>query len=190
MRLFALSLIALLVAAACGGAAQPSPTAAATTAAPTVAATTAAPTAAAQVKFTADLKPESEVPPVANDEKVGSGKATVTFDLRRDAAGKVTSGKATFDISVTGLPAGAAVTLAHIHRGPAGVAGNPVVNIKTDAANPIAVTTGPASITKADVDVDGAVMQEILDNPAGFYVNVHSRLNPGGVVRGQLVKAS
>jgi hypothetical protein len=31
-------------------------------------------------------------------------------------------------------------------------------------------------------------MQSIIDNPANFYFNVHSSLNPGGVARGQLVK--
>jgi len=29
----------------------------------------------------------------------------------------------------------------------------------------------------------------ILANPAGFYVNIHTAANPGGVARGQLVRA-
>ena len=29
---------------------------------------------------------------------------------------------------------------------------------------------------------------QIIANPASFYFNVHSTLNPGGVARGQLVK--
>ena len=33
-------------------------------------------------------------------------------------------------------------------------------------------------------------MQAIINNPAGFYFNAHSTLNPGGVVRGQLVKVN
>jgi hypothetical protein len=36
--------------------------------------------------------------------------------------------------------------------------------------------------------VDAALEQTILNNPAGFYFNVHSTLNPGGVARGQLVR--
>lgn len=190
MRPIAIVLGAALVSAACGGAAQPSPspTPAPATARPTVAATTAAPTPAAKLTFTANLKPENEVPPVTNEEKVGTGKATVTFDLKRDGAGKLTGAKATFDISVSSLPTTTAIILAHIHKGAAGVAGNPVVNIKTDAANPLNVTSGATTITKSDVDVEGTLMQEIIDNAAGFYVNVHSKLNPGGVVRGQLVK--
>jgi hypothetical protein len=33
-----------------------------------------------------------------------------------------------------------------------------------------------------------AVFNAIINNPSGFYFNVHSTLNPGGVARGQLVK--
>ena len=30
--------------------------------------------------------------------------------------------------------------------------------------------------------------QAVMDNPAGYYFNMHSPLNPGGVIRGQLVR--
>ena len=36
------------------------------------------------------------------------------------------------------------------------------------------------------VSVPGATLQNIVNNPAGFYFNVHSPTNPGGVARGQL----
>ena len=32
------------------------------------------------------------------------------------------------------------------------------------------------------------IANQILTNPAGYYFNVHSTLNPGGVARGQLVR--
>lgn len=185
MRLLALSFAALLIAAGCGGAAQPSPTVAPTTA-PTA---TPAPTPVSKVSFNADLKSENEVPPIANDEKSGSGKAVVTLDLTRDGTGKITGGKASFDITLTGFPAAAAITLAHIHIGPAGQNGGVKVGAKTDAANPLAMTGGAGSIKATDVTVDAETAQALFDNPAGYYVNVHSRTNPGGVVRGQLTKA-
>ena len=34
-----------------------------------------------------------------------------------------------------------------------------------------------------------ATAQSILDNPAGFYFNVHTAANPAGVMRGQLSKS-
>jgi hypothetical protein len=36
--------------------------------------------------------------------------------------------------------------------------------------------------------VTAEVMNNILANPAGFYFNAHTVLNPGGAVRGQLVR--
>ena len=36
------------------------------------------------------------------------------------------------------------------------------------------------------ISMDAATINSIVANPAGFYFNVHSTLNPGGVVRGQL----
>ena len=193
MRLFASSLIALLVAAACGGAAQPSPTAAPKTAAPTVAATaTPAPTPATKVTLTADLKSENEVPPIANEEKTASGKATLIFDLTRDATGKITAAKLSVDTTFAGLAPASAITIAHIHGpAPAGQNAGVFVGFKTDAANPItAAAGGTATFKVSDVTAEADKVQQIIDNPANFYVNFHSRLNAGGVVRGQLVKAS
>lgn len=195
MRSIAIVVGAALTLAACGGAAQPSPapaTAAPTTARPTVAATTAAPTAAptaaTKLTFSADLKTENEVPPIANDEKSGSGKATVTFDLTRDAAGKVTAAKASIDLTLTGFPATAAIHIGHIHNAAAGANGGVVIPWKTDADTPLVLTGGATTFKKADVTVDPALAERIIDKPSDFYVNFHSRLNAGGVVRGQLVK--
>ncbi|MBI2323680.1 MAG: CHRD domain-containing protein [Chloroflexi bacterium] len=196
MRSIAIVLGAAVLLSACGGAAQPSPapataapTAAPATAQPTVAATTAAPTAATSLKFTADLKTENEVPPIANDEKSASGKATFTLDLTRDAAGKITAAKASIDATFSGLPATALIHIGHLH-GPAAAGVNAGVKIpfKTDADVPLVLTTGATTFKKADITVEAALAQEIIDKPGDYYVNFHSRLNAGGVVRGQLVK--
>ncbi|OGO71976.1 MAG: hypothetical protein A3G84_01580 [Chloroflexi bacterium RIFCSPLOWO2_12_FULL_71_12] len=188
MRALALTAVTAVLIAACGGTAQPAPTAAATTRAPTAAPTTAAPAAAASVTFKADLKTTNEVPPIANDEKSGSGTATVTFDLTRSAAGAITAAKAKFDVQLSGFPTTTAITLGHIHKAAAGANGAVAVGFKTDAPNPIALTTGGTTIAKADITVDPALAQQIIDDPAGYYVNIHSATNPGGVVRGQLTK--
>lgn len=195
MRSTAIVLGASVLLAACGGAAQPSPsaataapTAAPATAQPTVAAT-AAPTPATSLKFTADLKTENEVPPIANEEKGASGKATFTLDVTRDAAGKITAAKAAIDASFTSLPATALITIAHLH-GPAAAGVNAGVKIpfKADADSPLTIAAGAAAFKKADITVDAALAQQIVDKPSDFYVNFHSKLNAGGVLRGQLVK--
>ena len=77
------------------------------------------PTAASPTKptFTADLKPANEVPPVTNAESNGSGNATITFDLTKDAAGNVTAASATFVVNLNGFPANTPINAAHIHEG-------------------------------------------------------------------------
>jgi hypothetical protein len=149
---------------------------------------TPSPTPANQLTFGADLKSTNEVPPISNDEKSASGAATITFDLTRDATGKITAATAKFDFNVKDLTAGSTVTLAHIH-GPAAAGANAGVLVNTGLT---AATGLPgAAVTfssKSAVTVDAALMQQIIDNPGNYYFNVHSALNPGGVVRGQLAK--
>ena len=194
MRSVTIAMVAALALGACGGAAQPAATtapAATRTTAPTVAATTAAPspTPATSLKFTADLKPENEVPPIANEEKTGSGKATVTFDLTRDTTGKITAAKVSVDVTFTGFPASTLIQIGHIH-GPAAAGVNAGVKVpfKTDAENPIPLTGGAGSFKKSDIVVDPDLAQQITSDPGNWYVNFHSKLNPGGVARGQMVK--
>ena len=67
-------------------------------------------------------------------------------------------------------------TLAHIHRGAAGVPGGVVVHLKA-----------PSDGLSAEcVAVDRTLAGEIADNPSDFYVNVHNAEFPDGAIRGQL----
>ena len=193
MRLLASFAATAILAGACGGAATaPSPTVAPTTA-PTTA-PTVAPTATPQLKFsfTADLKTTNEVPAIANAEAACSGKGTFTLDTTKDGTGKITAATAGFTLTVTGCPAGTNLTLFHIHQAAAGVNGGVKVTGKGDAANPIALATGAtaAAIVVSNVTVDPTLANDIITGPAGFYFNVHSTINGGGVIRGQLTPGS
>jgi hypothetical protein len=138
--------------------------------------------------FTATLLPANEVPPISNAENVGSGTATITFDVVKDANGNVTSGTATFVVNLTGFPAGTTVNIAHIHQAASGVAGAIVFNT-TLAPGDAPLVNGAGSFVKAGIaPQDVATFNAILNNPAGFYFNVHTALNPGGVARGQLTR--
>jgi hypothetical protein len=139
--------------------------------------------------FTAALSPANEVPPVTNAESTVSGTASITLVTTRDAAGNVTAATATFVVNLRGFPAGSSVNIAHIHEG-ANTCACPVVVNTSLAAGEVAIANGQASFTKAGITVDTAVAQRILSNPAGFYFNVHTTLNPGGVARGQLSRVS
>jgi hypothetical protein len=68
-------------------------------------------------------------------------------------------------------------TAAHIHRGAAGVNGPVVVPFTAPGAD--GNSSGCAT-------ADAALIDEILGNPSGFYVNVHTMEHPAGAIRSQL----
>lgn len=133
----------------------------------------------------ATLSPIEENPPVTNSRTLGTGTVIVRYD--RPAAGPK---KATFLVSID-LTTGEAGTirLAHIHRGGLGVNGPVVIDFALTATP---TTAGGNLHIESQFEVTAAntlaVLDEILANPGGFYFNVHSAANPGGVVRGQLVE--
>ena len=185
MRFFASLAATAILAAACGGtAAAPSPS---PTTRPT-ATPTPAPTPQLKYTFLADLKTTNEVPAVANAEASCTGKGTFILNTTKDSTGKITAATADFDLSVAACPANTALTLFHIHKAAAGANGSPVVTGKGDAANPIALATGATTtnITRTAITVDPTVANEIITGPSGYYFNVHSAVNGGGVIRGQL----
>ena len=149
--------------------------------------TTTAPTATGKPLFSAVLSPANEVPPVTNAEASVNGTANITFDTTKDSAGNITAATATFNVTLGGFPAGSAVSAAHIHEG-ASTCACPVVVSTALAAGEVAVANGLASFTKTSITMDPAIAQRILTNPAGFYFNVHTPLNGGGVARGTLVR--
>ena len=120
------------------------------------------PVLAETMKFKADLKGASEVPPT---DSAGSGSADVTVDTDTK--------KLSWTINYSGLSGDAAA--AHFH-GPAAAGENagPAVDISA------AIMAGSADITD----------QLLADLQAGkWYVNIHTAKFPDGEIRGQLEKA-
>jgi hypothetical protein len=170
-RLSPIAVVLALVAAGCSNNNSPTPT---------------PPT---NPTFTAALSPANEVPPITNAESTVSGNATITLVVTRDAANNITAATATFVVNLQGFPAGSAVNIAHIHEGATTCACPVVVNTSL-AAGDVTIVNGTASFTRANITVMPEVAQRILANPAGFYFNVHTTLNAGGVARGQLNRVS
>ena len=141
------------------------------------------------ILFTAQLTAANEVPPVTNAESGARGTATVTMNVPRDASGAPTDG-GTVNIAaqLTDFPAGTPVILGHIHTGAAGVNGGFIVNTNLSAAAPLVLGDGTANTTFTNLSISAANAQALYANPAGFYVNFHTPLNPGGAVRGQLAR--
>jgi len=138
------------------------------------------------IVMTASLSPANEVPAIANAENTGSGAVQITLNVTRDGTGAITGGTAEFHFQLSGFPSSTSIVAAHIHPGAAGVNGGVIVNTGIVAASPVTQNGGVMSFTSAPVAVPAATMQSIVNNPAGFYFNVHSPTNPGGVARGQL----
>jgi CHRD domain len=130
--------------------------------------------------LTAQLTGGNETPAAINTGAFGTATVTVNMNART----------VTYRVEVFNLPSG--VTASHIHVGAAGTGGPVVVNF----APPV-----PAS---NDFEFSGTVKDsEFLLRPdqgirspddmfqaiigGNAYVNVHSSVNPGGEIRGQLV---
>jgi len=137
------------------------------------------------VVFTAQLSPANEVPPVGNPESSGRGAVQITFTVTRDATGTITAGTVGFDLQLSGFPGTTAVIAAHIHTGAAGSNGPVLVNTGITTGI-VSLTDGVGTFHAAGINVSAATIQNIVNNPAGFYFNVHSTQNPAGFSRGQL----
>jgi hypothetical protein len=96
-------------------------------------------------------------------DKDGSGVAKLTFNHEKGEVCYTLTTKKT-----------QTVTAAHIHSGAAGQAGPPKVTF-----------TPP---TKGCTSVEKDVMDDMMKNPAIYYINVHNTDFPNGALRGQLGK--
>lgn len=118
----------------------------------------------AAVTLRAELSGKNEVPTAGDPD--GTGRASVTLDPAKR--------QVCYDITVSSIdPA----TMAHIHRGAAGAGGPPVVSLSAPKDGTAKGCVG---------ELDAAVLRDIIANPAGYYVNVHTSSYRAGAVRGQL----
>jgi hypothetical protein len=140
------------------------------------------------LRFTADLRASNEVPPVTNADSSATGRMTLTINVTRDSGNNITAvSSSDFVVDMTAFPAGTILSGAHIHAAPAGT--NASIFIDTGLVNgELTLASGSGSFTKSPTTVTVEQAQNMANNPAGFYFNVHTRLNPGGAIRAQLVR--
>ena len=172
MKRYAIMAAAGILAAACGSSSPSGPSGQPNT-----------------IVFTAALSAQNEVPPITNADVNARGIGTFTLNLTRDSSGTLTDATGTFVYNLTGFPPGTQIRATHIHDGGPGVNSGVVVDTGLTAANPLTLADGTLTgQTFSNRPVGAALAQRIIDNPNGFYFNVHSVLNPGGAVRAQLVR--
>jgi hypothetical protein len=128
-----------------------------------LAVTIAGPVAAAGRTLTTTLLGAEEVPGPGDPD--GSGVAVITLNSGQ--------GEVCWDLTVSNI---SPATAAHIHSGPAGVAG------------PVVVPLSPPTDGSSDgcIAADPALIKDIRKNPTNYYVNVHNSEYPAGALRGQL----
>ncbi len=121
---------------------------------------------AASLKAT--LSPAEEIPGPGVKDGVGSARVDI-------AGPKVCS-----DLKAT---MGEKPTKAHIHQGTKGVSGPVVVDLMP------AFKPGEAAfMSNTCVETTPDITAQLIADPAGYYVNIHSESRPDGAMRGQLTK--
>ena len=118
---------------------------------------------AATVNLKAALKGSSEVPP---NTSVGTGMLTATLDT--------TTNEFKYHVTFEGLTG--AATAAHFH-GPAAPGANGAPQLPVKMSPVVSPIDGTATLTPAQA-------KELLAGK--WYINIHTKANPGGEIRGQL----
>lgn len=127
--------------------------------------------------FTVQLSALNEVPPVTNAEATARGTAVVTIDS--------VANKIDFSVSLNSFTAGSVINVAHIHRAPAGTTAGVLLSTGLTAGS-VTLTNGSGTFSFQSVPAGAADIADMIANPQNYYFNVHSALNPGGAIRGQL----
>jgi hypothetical protein len=149
----------------------------------------AGPSTTGPLIFAAQLLASNENPPITNAESGGRGSVTITITVPRDAAGTPAGpGTVTFSMQSANFAPGSPIILGHIHVGAAGVNGPIVVDTGLSPTAPMVLADGTANLIVTGRPITQELATLIVANPAGYYFNLHSPLNPGGVIRGQLVR--
>lgn len=136
------------------------------------------------------LSPANEIPPVTGVAAAGVGSFTVIAS--KDSAGRITSAEATFDLNYSGFPAGTRFTGFHIHQG--WVNENGTVTINSGLTPPVAAPDSGTGNLHYQVEVpvnEPAALDTLYglgNNPAAYYMNLHTQANPSGAMRGQMRK--
>lgn len=120
--------------------------------------------------FSETLTQEVTTVPVWAGDPDGSGTALITMNRGK---GEVCWQESVSNIA---LPA----TASHIHHQVAGIRG------------PIVITLSPPGAAGTSLGcqsgVNGDLIRDILENPASYYVNVHTTDFPAGAIRAQLAR--
>jgi hypothetical protein len=138
---------------------------------------------------TVALSPMNEVPPVT--DVTASGTATVTINPTRNITGQIVGGEVTFSV-LYDLPPNSEIIGLNIHKQVAGMNGDPVISSGISRSNSIITPTGrgklslPVRLQDSEIET----LKQLLEDPAGFYVNLQTKTYESGLLRGQLTSVA
>src|SRR5262245_17572695 len=140
------------------------------------------------VVFRAQMVPNNENPPVA--AAGNSAAAAIVVHVTRDDKGNINAATVTLDVNYT-ITSALTFTGLHIHNAPAGLNGPVVVDSCISGTSPVSAVAGQGRITRlvnyASTDTNGLkFVTGLLATPENYYINVHTTVNPGGLMRAQL----
>ena len=134
----------------------------------------------------AAMTPGNEIPPVEVGGEFAMATGAVAIHALRDHnSGEIVKAFVNFSVQYF-LDEPQDLRAMHIHRGRANQNGPVVVGsdmTPIDGARVGAITPPQLELTSP---MELATIKAILEKPQGFYLNLHSRSNPPGLVRGQL----
>jgi uncharacterized protein (TIGR03437 family) len=142
--------------------------------------------------FQVTMLSSHEVPPVTGLD-TATGPSEVVIPLLRNGDGTVAAGATLFDVNFRGFPAATTFTGLHIHdAGPGSNSGVVFPSGLDGNLNKVVSDTGNGNIFRV-VNVSSAAaiakLNALVQNPNGFYLNVHTTVNGGGAMRDQLAAA-
>ncbi len=139
------------------------------------------------------MSPLNETPPITDVN--ASGLALVTVIATRGSTPETSAALVMFDVKYN-FPGPVTFTGFHIHRGPPGVPGGVVLNSGISGTN--SVPSDPSgsgvlhrefTVSFVDTPAAQAALADLFKSPGDFYINLHTTVNPDGVIRAPLRKA-
>jgi hypothetical protein len=130
--------------------------------------------------FHLHLRPGEVVPRPSGLRAEGSGN--LTLDITRDVSGAIVSGNVVFYVNYR-FPGAVTIAGLALHQGARGSNGPVVLDAATGN---VTDSDGRGNLTKVVSGAPPALLEALLANPRGYYVDVTTSANTGGALRDQL----
>ncbi|MCC6585094.1 MAG: CHRD domain-containing protein [Bryobacterales bacterium] len=144
---------------------------------------------AERIVTSVNMSTANEVPALTLD---AGAPAAIWADMVRTSSGDVGFALLTYSVNHR-FPEAATFTGLHIHEGAAGANGPVRLDSGLSGANNVASADGFGNITRSFLvssETGLTALNGLLANPEGFYLNLHTTVNPSGAVRAQVAPAS